>query len=343
MQIKIVIFRVLIWYNRVWKRFCILFLGLSKRSYRMFYEITDKLNEITIEQLNSNKPSVGIIKSDELTSIGRRLGFDEETIEASQKANPVFRTGVDVRDDYTFAELRIVNPDGHEDFVSLYIRNNFLLIVDIVDEDSSTINSFLRAINRCTRGKVCVEKIIWYFMEALLSNSNKIAEELRDLLADLEESIVNKTADEDLNIELLNIKKRILKHINYYGQIMDITEELEENDNEILDEDDLIYITNLTNKVSRLKDDMNSLSSMADHIQDTYSTFLDQKLNNTMKVFTIITTIFFPLTIIVGWYGMNFNNMPELAWKYGYLYVIVLSVITILALLIVGKVKKWFK
>ena len=58
-----------------------------------------------------------------------------------------------------------------------------------------------------------------------------------------------------------------------------------------------------------------------------------------MKVFTVITSIFFPLTLIVGWYGMNFTSMPEFAWKYGYVYVIVLSVAVVAALLIVGKRK----
>lgn len=55
-----------------------------------------------------------------------------------------------------------------------------------------------------------------------------------------------------------------------------------------------------------------------------------------------VTTIFFPLTIIVGWYGMNFRYMPELSWRYGYLYVGLLSVLVIIILIIIGKKKKWF-
>lgn len=60
----------------------------------------------------------------------------------------------------------------------------------------------------------------------------------------------------------------------------------------------MIYITNLKNKLTRLSDDMKSLSGSADHIQDAYATYLDQKMNSTMKVFTVLTSIFFPLTII---------------------------------------------
>lgn len=308
----------------------------------MFYAVDNGLKEIDYKDISEDVLTVGMIKSDELAGLGSKLGLDEDTVEASQKANLKFRTGVDVRDNYTFAELRIVNKDGHEDFISLFVKKNFLLIVDIIDEDESTVNSFFNAIKRCMNHRISEEKIIGIFIETLMADGNKVVEELRDSLTDMEESIVQDSADKDFNIELLELKKRILKYYNYYGQIMDITDMLEENENEILDEDNLMYLANLTNKVSRLKDDVNALSSIADHIQDAYATLLDQKMNNTMKVFTILTSIFFPLTIIVGWYGMNFTSMPELTWKYGYLYVILLSAFTVITLVLIGKKKKWF-
>ena len=61
-----------------------------------------------------------------------------------------------------------------------------------------------------------------------------------------------------------------------------------------------------------------------------------------MKYFTAITSIFFPLTLIVGWYGMNFKYMPEFEWRYGYIFVILLSVAVVAVLTIIGKKKKWF-
>lgn len=308
----------------------------------MFYEIGEEIKEIKATKINPDILTVGFVTSDELIKFGKSFGFDEDTIEASQKANPLFRTGVDVRRNYTFAELRIVNRDGHEDFISIYIKNNFLVIVDIVDEDGSTIGSFQKALKRYPINKVNEERIICYFIEALLSDGNMIAEEFRNRLTEMETAIVEGNAKEEFNVELLELKKRILKYYNFCGQILDIAETLEENDNDILNESNLIYISNLTSKVSRLQNDMESLSNMSDHMQDAYATLLDQRMNSTMKVFTIITTIFFPLTIIVGWYGMNFAKMPELSWDYGYLYVIGLSVITVAILVIIGKKQKWF-
>lgn len=307
-----------------------------------FYEIRNELKEVQIPEINPERLTVGCVTGEELAVYGAQWGFDEETIDASQKANPLFRTGVDVHEKYTFSELRIVNYDGHEDYVSIYIKKNFLLIVDIIDVDNSTINSFLKVLRKYPCSKLSAEKLIFHFIDSLLSEGHMISEELRNSLTEMEESIVNGSVSECFNIELLEIKKRIQKYSSFYEQIQDIVETLEENENEILQEEKLIYITNLSNKLTRLSGDMNALLNTADHLQDAYATLLDQRMNNTMKIFTIITTIFFPLTIVVGWYGMNFHNMPELAWKYGYLYVILLSVIVVAGLVIIGKRKKWF-
>ncbi len=308
----------------------------------VFYEIKKELREIQPADINPDYLTVGCVSCEELATHGKEWDFDEETITASQKANPLFRTGVDVHEKYTFSELRIVNRDGHEDYVSVFIKKNFLLIVDIMDEDGSTINSFMSALRKYPCDRISEEKLILWFIESLLSDGRMISEKLRNCLTEMEESIVNGQAGETFNIELLDLKKKILKYYDYYGQMLDIVETLEENDNEILNEDKLIYISNLSNRISRLSDDMNTLISISDHLQDAYATLLDQRMNNTMKVFTIITTIFFPLTIIVGWYGMNFTHMPELTWEYGYIYVIILSVLIVAILGIIGKKKKWF-
>ena len=60
-----------------------------------------------------------------------------------------------------------------------------------------------------------------------------------------------------------------------------------------------------------------------------------------MKIFTIVTSIFLPLTLIVGWYGMNFENMPELTWKYGYLAVIICCIAMVVGMIGYFKHKKW--
>ena len=76
-------------------------------------------------------------------------------------------------------------------------------------------------------------------------------------------------------------------------------------------------------------------------IRDLYKAHLDVKQNRIMTVLTVVTTIFMPLTLIVGWYGMNFRYMPELEWHWGYPVIIIASVVIVVASLLFFKKKKW--
>ena len=77
-------------------------------------------------------------------------------------------------------------------------------------------------------------------------------------------------------------------------------------------------------------------------VRDTYQGKVAEHQNSNMEFLTIISTIFFPLTLITGWYGMNFQRMPELSWKYGYPAVIGVSVLFIILSLWLCKKKKFW-
>jgi magnesium transporter len=80
---------------------------------------------------------------------------------------------------------------------------------------------------------------------------------------------------------------------------------------------------------------------MVSGLLDIYLSSTSNKMNEVMKILTIISTIFIPLTFIAGVYGMNFQNMPELAWKYGYLGIWILMICILLGLVYYFKRKKW--
>ncbi len=311
----------------------------------MFYQIREKLTPISVDEIDENYITAAYINADELREIGLRYGFARSTIAACREASAHFRSGVEVYDDYTFTELRIVNQNNlsrTEDSVALYIMKNMLIVVNVEDYDSSTEEKFMAAVNRYSYASATLEKVIYAFFDALISNDFKFIEDLGNDITELEEYVIKGSADENFNFNLLQIKKELLTMHNYYEQLLDITDATEENENNIFEGEDLWYIANLGQKITRLKEDADSLSASVTHLQDAYSASLDLKLNNTMKYFTVLTSIFFPLTLIVGWYGMNFKTMPEFDWKYGYVFVIVLSLSVVALLALIGKKKKWF-
>ncbi len=310
----------------------------------MYYTFGTRIEE-TNKLPEEDKLTVGYLSCDELAEVSEALGFAAANVEACRNANRYFRSGVEVYDEYTFTELRIVDPvhpEVNDDCVALFIKKNLFLVIDVLDEDRSTEQRFQQSLRRFPARSVTLEKLIYSFLDALVAGDIIMLESTGAEVSELEAQVLRDEADDDFNTTLLDLKNRLLSAHNYYEQLLDITDAVEENENDIFDTDSLMYISNIGKKIVRLREDVDALSNMVVHLQDAYSSYLDMNLNKTMKFFTVITSIFFPLTIIVGWYGMNFQSMPEFYWRYGYVYVIALSVIVVLALVLVGKRKKWF-
>lgn len=311
----------------------------------MFYQFCEKINETEFNNLDPSKLTAGFVSALELAKVSEKLGFSPANIEACGGINKYFRSGVEVYDNYTFTELRISSPSNASEkhcCVAIFIKQNLFIVVDVEDPDGIIKKKFMNALNRYPASTVTTEKLICAFFDCLISNDIQFIERTGFRLSELEEDVINNDTDKDFSLDILAAKKELLIMHNYYEQLLDITEALEENDNGIFPSEDPIYLSNITKKIIRLREDIDSLNNSAEHLQDAYQSSLDMKLNNSMKFFTVLTSIFFPLTIIVGWYGMNFDSMPEFHWKYGYLFVIILSALTVGVFTLFAKVRKWF-
>ena len=311
----------------------------------MFYELTDRMTEIDGGAIRQDTLTVGYVDSKEAAEVLGRLGLAEENAAMLQTANKRFRSGVQVYDDYTFTELRVTDYahiDEADDCVALFIKKNLFVVVDVEDHDASTKRKFMESVRRCAFKTPTLEKLIWAFLESLIADGTGQLEDAALRMTELEEAVFSGGTGKDFNFTLLKMKKDLIKMHNFYEQLLDISNALDEDENSLFDSEYLRYLANFSQKVVRLREDTDSLSSTLSHVQDAYSAYLDLQLNRTMKVFTVMTSIFFPLTIIAGWYGMNFANMPELHWKYGYIYVILLSAAVSAFLIWLGKKKKWY-
>ena len=94
------------------------------------------------------------------------------------------------------------------------------------------------------------------------------------------------------------------------------------------------------NRVERLHNYVETIREYLQQIREMYQTQIDIHQNRIMSILTIVTTLFLPLTLITGWYGMNFPNMPEFGWKYAYPAVIIVSILVIILEIIYFKKKK---
>lgn len=169
-------------------------------------------------------------------------------------------------------------------------------------------------------------------MDYLDQFEGKINEMLTALLSDELDNVPQ---------EIMEQRRELLRLKHYYEQIDTIFDEMAINDNRLLSTKTIKSITILGARTDRYLNKVYNLQELVSQIQETYQSQLSIQQNNLMKIFTVVTVVFLPLTLLVGWYGMNFSNMPELHWQYGYPMIIVVSIGIVVVLVCYFKHKKW--
>jgi magnesium transporter len=310
----------------------------------MFYEFSDDMVSVEMENVCENFVAAGYVGVDKVDEVAKYFGFSQQTVIQCKEESKYFRSNIEIYDDYDFATLKLINAKGasfDNDAVAVYIKKNLLIIVDIYDNDCSVRDKFLNSLNRFSPSNVSIERLIYAFLESVINGDSRFLEDTEFKINELERLVFDEKIQENFNQHLHKTKQTLLLLRNYYEQLIDIGEALEENENELFDERDLKYFKAFINKAKRLKDNVDMLRDSVVHLKDAYESSLELRLNQTMKVFTVFTVIFSPLSLIAGWYGMNFSSMPEFNWKYGYLFVIGISLVTVAVIIFVFKKKKW--
>ena len=185
-----------------------------------------------------------------------------------------------------------------------------------------------------------LERFMYDFLEQIISRDLPIMERYETELDDIEDEILRDGEDENMVIvnDILSNVRELRIH---YEQLIDMTQELLENENGFFNEERLRFLQLFMNRLSRLHTNAASLREHTMQVRDLYRAHLEEKQNGIMTILTVVTTIFMPLTLIVGWYGMNFRYMPELEWEYGYPAVIILSLAISIGCVVYFKHKKW--
>ena len=180
------------------------------------------------------------------------------------------------------------------------------------------------------------------FLEYLIKDDVIFITKLEHSLEELEDMVLEKGSDIPFNHEISGYRRKVSLFSHYYLQLADLSSILCEDDNHIFKEKEKRSFSLLTERVNRLHDETLMLRDYCVQIREVYQSLIDERQNEIMKLLTIVTTIVLPLSLVAGWYGMNFTNMPELTWHYGYGFIILLSiVIKILNILYFKKKKFW--
>ena len=183
------------------------------------------------------------------------------------------------------------------------------------------------------------EQALYIFFCNLFKGSAAYLEGLENEISALDDEVSSRINDGQKG-KITDFRYNILKLRRYYDQLESIFECICDNDNSLVSEHSLRYFEILKSRSIKLVSQLTSLREYIMQVRESYQAQIGIEQNDLMKVFTMVTSIFLPLTLIVGWYGMNVQ-MPEFKWKYGYPFVAALSAVVCIVWLIVFKKKKW--
>ena len=237
----------------------------------------------------------------------------------------------------TFKILNRDNLLGRELKFAFALDERGMVFID----EHGTARKIIETIRETKRWREpSLEHFIYDFLEQIINRDFPIIESFETELDKIEDKILSGDTDDTLPRvnQIRSIVRRLLIH---YEQMTDMVQELEENENGFFTEENLRYIHLFMNRMDRYHDTAATLRDHAMQVRDLYREQLEVRQNRTVTLLTVVTTIFMPLTLIVGWYGMNFTNMPELDSPLGYPLVIVASVAVIVGMLVFFKKKKW--
>jgi len=304
----------------------------------MFYLIDEILKQVSREELrNADRQYVAILSTEEWKKErdSFEMGIDMET-----EVSEIYLTKAEVNYDSLTGSFSIPdrNDLSRED-------SKFAFALDekgvVFIDDSGKAEEIVGNIRRVKKWKFpSLERFIYDFLDQIVKDDIRLMEKYERELDAMEKKIME-DVDTLPTVRLNDIRGDIRDLRIHYEQLMDLGQELEENENNFFKQENLRYFRLFLNRMARLHDTSTSLRDYTMQIRDQYKAHLDVKQNRIMTVLTVVTTIFMPLTLIVGWYGMNFRYMPELEWRWGYPIVIVVSILIVTGSLWFFKKKKW--
>ena len=256
------------------------------------------------------------------------------------------RTKFQDYDDYWFFSIKSITPSEKDEIekeqMSFVLGQNFLISFQEKKGDYfEHIRERLRQNIGIVRSR-STDYLLYLLLESILDNYVKTVDQIDDKI----EKLGFFDYDQDPSPEIIKSIERYKRQVNIIKKtiltIKDFLYKTDRGNSGFIKEEHLKYYLDLRDMCMSLIDDCDSLSEKMQSDINLFFSVQGDRMNRVMKTLTVVATIFIPLTFIAGVYGMNFINMPELGWKYGYFIAWVLMAAIFILMILYFKKKKWY-
>jgi magnesium transporter len=246
-------------------------------------------------------------------------------------------------DHYLVAILKMIMYDEtvYAEQLSLVLVDN--TVISFQEPDGGDAFDVIRTRLRQGKGRVRklgADYLFYALMDAVVDYYFYIIEKIGDKVERIEEEIINEPKRESL-IELYNLKREVIYLRKQVWPLRDMLSNLLRSETTFITANTQLFLRDLQDHSTRIIDTVETYRDLLSGIMDIYLSTNSNKMNEVMKVLTIMSSIFIPVTFIAGVYGMNFEFMPELKSPYGYagIWIVMLGVMG--GMVMYFKRKKW--
>ncbi len=281
----------------------------------------------------------GIVKA-----VGERFGFHPLALE--DVLNLPQRPKVDRYEGHLLIVLREIRYPAEPEQISLFLSDR--LVVTFQERPGDPFDS-VRDRLRNGKGRIRsqgADYLAYALCDAVIDSFFPTLERMGDDVEELEERVMQSASPETFG-EIRQMKKRLLEVRRAVWPARDAMNELLREDSPLVRAETRIFLRDCYDHTVQVMDMVETYREMAAGLVDEYMSAVSNRMNEIMKVLTMMATIFIPLSFIAGLYGMNFDpqsspfNMPELHWRYGYPFALLLMAATAVGLLYYFRKKKW--
>ncbi|MDX9800610.1 MAG: magnesium/cobalt transporter CorA [Spirochaetia bacterium] len=279
-----------------------------------------------------------------IEAIGSSYGIHPLVLE--DIVNTTHRPKMEDLDDYLFIVLKMLYYEENEneitaEQVSLIIGSNF--VISFQEKEGDTFDPIRKRI-RGNNGRIRkkgADYLAYSLMDTIVDNYFVILEKIGEQIEDIEEEeLLENPASQTVHV-IHSLKREMIMLRRSVWPLREVTGVLERGESKLIHKSTQIYLRDIYDHTVQVIDSIESSREMLSGLLDIYLSSMSNRMNRVMKVLTIFATIFMPLTFIAGIYGMNFADMPELKWKFGYPAVLLLMLAAGISMIIYFRKKKW--
>lgn len=247
-------------------------------------------------------------------------------------------------DDYLFLTLKMLYriEGSHFDYeqISFVLGHNFL--ISFQEKEGDLFDGFRERI-RLDQGRVRkrqADYLLYRLIDIIVDSYYNVLDKIGDIIEEMEENVYEGPSGSEFHT-IQRLKKELIFLRRALYPLRDALSKLVKDETGFVNDENTRFFADVYDHVVHLIDTVDTYKDLTSGLLDVYMNAMNNRLNEVIKVLTIISTIFIPLTFIVGVYGMNFRFMPELNWTYGYYVVWGIMIAITIGMLGFFRYKKW--